>query len=107
MLHLPGSRGALHRQHWTAMADRRPAPPRNPRSDAKEVRLVPLGAVDGSVKTAIFGGNNARLYDIQPRRAMLELKGDRFSMMKTEYEKAGPEPSHTRYGYVVPNGEID
>jgi uncharacterized protein len=34
---------------------------------------------------------------------MLELKGDRFAMMKTEYEKAGPEPSNTRYGYVVPN----
>jgi len=30
------------------------------------------------VKSAIFGGNNARLYDIQPKRAMLEFKGDRF-----------------------------
>jgi hypothetical protein len=28
-------------------------------------------------------------------------------MMKAEYEKAGPEPSHTRYGYVVPNGTMD
>jgi hypothetical protein len=27
--------------------------------------------------------------------------------MKAEYEKAGPEPSHIRYGYVVPNGNID
>ncbi len=35
---------------------------------------------------------------------MLDLKGDRFAMMKAEYEKAGPEPSNTRYGYVVPNG---
>ena len=59
------------------------------------------------MKSAIFGGNNARLYDIQPRRAMLELKGDRFAMMKAEYEKAGPEPSNTRYGYVVPSQPID
>jgi hypothetical protein len=59
------------------------------------------------VKTAIFGDNNARLYNIQPKRAMLELKGDRFATMKAAYEKAGPEPSNTRYGYVVPNGPID
>jgi len=38
---------------------------------------------------------------------MLDIKGDRFAMMKTEYEKPGPEPSNTRYGYVVPNGSID
>jgi len=56
------------------MADRRPAPSRNPGSHAEEIRLRPLGAADGPVKSAIFGGNNARLYDIQPKRAMLELK---------------------------------
>ncbi len=38
---------------------------------------------------------------------MLELKGDRFAMMRAEYEKAGVEPSNMRYGYVVPNGTID
>ena len=54
-----------------------------------------------------LGIDNARLYDIQPKRAMLEFKGDRFALMKAEYEKAGPEPSHTRYGYVVPNGAVD
>ena len=59
------------------------------------------------MKTAIFGDNNARLYNIQPKRAMLDIKGDRFAMMKAQYEKAGVEPSHTRYGYVVPNGTID
>ena len=56
---------------------------------------------------SIFGDNNARLYNIQPKRAMLELGGDRFAMMKAEYQKAGPEPSNRRYGYVVPNGPID
>ena len=44
---------------------------------------------------------------VQPKRAMLELGGDRFAMMKAEYEKAGPEPSNTRYGYVVPTGTVD
>jgi uncharacterized protein len=38
---------------------------------------------------------------------MQELKGDRFALMKAEYEKAGPEPSNVRYGYVVPDGTID
>ena len=31
----------------------------------------------------------------------------RFATMKAEYEKLGPEPSNTRYGYVVPTGPID
>jgi hypothetical protein len=73
----------------------------------KKFGFAPLGPADGAVKTAIFGDNNARLYNIQPKRAMLELKGDRFAQMKEKYEKAGIEPSHTRYGYVVPNGKID
>jgi uncharacterized protein len=38
---------------------------------------------------------------------MLELKGDRFAVMKAQYEKAGPEPSNTRHGYVVPSRPID
>jgi predicted TIM-barrel fold metal-dependent hydrolase len=78
-----------------------------PESMQKKFGYAPLGAADGPVKTAIFGGNNARLYDIQPKRAMLDIKGDRFALMKAEYEKAGPEPSNTRYGYVVPNGAVD
>jgi hypothetical protein len=73
----------------------------------KKFGFAPLGAADGPVKTAIFGDNNARLYNIQPKRAMLDVKGDRLAMMKAAYEKNGPEPSNTRYGYVVPNGPID
>ncbi|MEJ0076908.1 MAG: amidohydrolase family protein [Alphaproteobacteria bacterium] len=63
--------------------------------------FAPLGAADGAVKTAIFGGNNARLYGIEPKRAMLELKGDRVTARKAEYEKDGAAPSHMRYGYVT------
>jgi uncharacterized protein len=68
---------------------------------------APLGPADGAVKTAIFGQNNARLYGIQPKRAMHEIERDRFALMKAKYEKAGTEPSNMRYGYVVPNGTID
>jgi uncharacterized protein len=38
---------------------------------------------------------------------MLNISGDRFAMMKAEYEKAGPERSNTRYGCVVPKGPMD
>ena len=38
---------------------------------------------------------------------MLDIKGDRFALMKAEYEEAGPEPPNTRYGYIVPNRPID
>ena len=54
----------------------------------KKFGYAPLGAADGPVKSAIFGGNNARLYDIQLKRAMLDISGDRFAVMKAEYEKA-------------------
>jgi hypothetical protein len=73
----------------------------------KKFGYAPLGAADGPVKSAIFGGNNARLYNIEPKKAMLDIKGDRFALMKAEYEKNGVEPSNVRYGYVVPNGSID
>jgi hypothetical protein len=72
-----------------------------------EFGYAQLGAAAGPPKSAIFGANNARLYDIQPKRAIIEFKGDRFAEMKAQDEKAGPEPSNTRYGYVVPSQPID
>ena len=71
----------------------------------KKFGFGPLGDAQGPVKTAIFSGNNARIYGIEPKKASLELKGDRFAALKTEYEKNGPEPSNVRYGYV--HGLID
>ena len=73
----------------------------------KKHGFSPLGPADGPVKTAIFGGNNARLYGIEPKKTQLDLKKDRYAVLKAEYEKAGPEPSNLRYGYVVPNGSVD
>ena len=60
-----------------------------PEAMQKKFGYAPLGAADGPVKTAIFGGNNARLYNIEPKKAMLDIKGDRFALMKAEYEKNG------------------
>ena len=76
-----------------------------PEDMQKKHGFAPLGAADGPVKTAIFGNNNAKLYNIQPKRAMLELKKDRITAWKEEYEKEGPTPTHMRYGYV--KGPID
>ena len=76
-----------------------------PEDMQKKYGYEPLGAADGPVKTAIFGGNNARLYNIQPKRTQLELRQDRFAALKADYERAGPTPSNMRYGYV--KGPID
>jgi hypothetical protein len=59
-----------------------------------------LGPAEGAVKAAIFSGNNARLYGIDPKVAAMQASGDRFAAMKSEYEKNGSEPSNLRYGYV-------
>ena len=71
----------------------------------KKHGFAPLGDAQGPVKTAIFGNNNAKLYNIQPKRAMLELKKDRITAWKEEYEKEGATPTNMRYGYVA--GPVD
>ena len=74
--------------------------------DKEIAELVPSEFLQHDpVKTAIFGGNNARLYGVQPKRAQLELSRDRFATLKSEYEKRGPARSNLRYGYVA--GPID
>ena len=78
-----------------------------PEDMQKKYGYAPLGPGDGPIKSAIFGGNNARLYNIEPKHAMQQLANDRFAAMKAEYEKNGPEPSNMRHGYVVPSGTID
>jgi uncharacterized protein len=62
--------------------------------------FMPLGSATGPVKTAIFSGNNAKLYNIDTRKAGLDLERDRFAGIKEEYEAAGAERSNLRYGYV-------
>jgi predicted TIM-barrel fold metal-dependent hydrolase len=62
--------------------------------------FAPLGEADGPVKTAIFGGNNARIYGVEPALAAAEVAGDRFAALKREYLAVGPTPSNRRYGFV-------
>jgi hypothetical protein len=66
----------------------------------KKYGLKPLGPADGPVKTAIFGGNNARLYNFKPQqRAALE--GDYIAQSKALYEKHGAERTNLAYGYAL------
>lgn len=63
--------------------------------------FAPLGAADGPVKTAVFGGNNARLYGIDVARTHAALADDRFASIKADYLAKGATPSNRRYGYVA------
>ena len=74
-----------------------------PEAMQKKFGYAPLGRRRWSGEDRDLRRQQCALYNIQPKRAMLDLKGDRFALMKAEYEKAGPEPSNIRYGYVVPN----
>ena len=71
-----------------------------PEDMQKRYGFAPLGAADGPVKTAIFGGNNARLYGIDTARRTA-LGADRFAALKADYVERGPAPSNRRYGYVA------
>ena len=67
-----------------------------PEDMQKKYGFSPLGPADGPMKTAIFSGNNMRLYGLQKRTDL----GDRFAAMKEEYLKNGAARSNLRYGYV-------
>src|SRR5439155_1617280 len=47
--------------------------------------FAPLGPADGIVKTAIFGGNSARLYKLDVRSAQGEITRDKIAAIKAEY----------------------
>ncbi|MFE0756207.1 amidohydrolase family protein [Inquilinus sp. NPDC058860] len=77
-----------------------------PEDMQRQYGFKPLGAADGPVKTAIFGGTNARLYDFDiGRRSDIGSDRDRFALIKEEYERNGPARSNLRYGYV--SGAVD
>jgi hypothetical protein len=61
--------------------------------------FAPLGAADGPVKTAIFGGNSARMYRYDARRAGLEKDG--VTQARAQYAAAGGQRSNLAYGYVA------
>ena len=61
--------------------------------------FAPLGDATGPVKSAIFGLNSARLYDIEPTAyAGIE---DGITRRKRKYLAEGGQRSNLRYGYAV------
>ncbi len=69
----------------------------------KKYGYKPLGAADGPVKTAIFGDNNARLYNVKPQ-LRAELAGDKLAEYKVLYEKHGAGRTNLAYGFVTKAG---
>jgi len=61
--------------------------------------LPALGPADGPVKSAIFGGNNARLYGYGPEQ-VAQLDGDGISRYKVVYEREGAGRTNLAYGYA-------
>lgn len=66
----------------------------------KQHGFAPLGAADGPVKQAVFGGNNARLYAVTPVQKA-HLTGDGLARMRVAYDRAGGRRSNLRHGYVA------
>src|SRR6266511_4082602 len=68
----------------------------------KNNKFAALGAPDGLVKSAILGGNSARLYRIDVKSAQSAITTDKIAAIKGEYVAMGGLRSNTRYGYVAP-----
>ncbi len=66
----------------------------------KKYGFAPLGPADGIVKSAIFAGNSARLYNVHLRTAERAITTDKIAAIKAEYVAMGGLRSNTRYGYV-------
>ena len=71
-----------------------------PEDMRKKYGFKRLGPADGPIKTAIFGDNSARLYELDRKHAEL-VNHDRFASMKTDYLVNGGGRSNLRYGYVA------
>jgi predicted TIM-barrel fold metal-dependent hydrolase len=66
----------------------------------KKHSFAPLGPADGLVKSAVFGGNSARLYNVSVKSALGPVTSDRIAAIAQEYRAHGGLRSNTRYGYV-------
>jgi uncharacterized protein len=70
-----------------------------PEDIQKRYGLAPMGAATGPVKTAILGGNNARLYGFTPKMQS-SLETDKVAYYKGLYEKHGGDRTNLAYGYI-------
>jgi uncharacterized protein len=66
----------------------------------RKYAFKPLGPADGPVKTAIFGDNNARLYNFKPEQRVA-LLDDGLAHYKTLYAKHGAGRTNLAYGYTL------
>ncbi len=71
-----------------------------PEDIARRYGYPALGAADGPLKNAIFGDNNARLYNFS-RERRLALSGDRLALAKAAYDVHGDGRTNMAYGYVA------
>jgi predicted TIM-barrel fold metal-dependent hydrolase len=67
----------------------------------KQHKFAALGDGGGRVKTAIFGGNAAKLYNLNVKAALGEITSDKIAAIRSEYVAAGGTRSNARYGYVA------
>jgi len=65
----------------------------------KRYGLKPLGPADGPIKRAIFGDNNARLYNFTPAQRAA-VGADKIASGKAIYERHGEGRTNMAYGYV-------
>jgi predicted TIM-barrel fold metal-dependent hydrolase len=72
-----------------------------PEDMRKRHGFAPLGPADGIVKSAIFGVNAARLYNVHLKAALGAITTDTIASIRSEYVAAGGERSNARYGYVA------
>ena len=85
-----------------AVADRGAAPARDPGRHAEEARLrAARRRPTAPVKNAIFAGNAARLYGIDPATVQGEIRDDHIAAMRRQFLAQGTERSNLRYGYVA------
>jgi predicted TIM-barrel fold metal-dependent hydrolase len=62
--------------------------------------FAPLGEADGPVKSAIFGGNSARLYGFTQQQRSA-LTGDGVAWAREQYAQHGEGRTNLRYGYMA------
>ncbi len=72
-----------------------------PEDMQKKHGFAPLGQASGPVKTAILGGNAARLYGFQPRNEPGQALDDTLDAMRAEYQASGIGRSNLAYGYIA------
>ena len=70
-----------------------------PEDMQKRYGFAPLGGATGPVKSAIFGGNNARLYNYSPKQQAAVLT-DKLARCKDIYDREGGDRINLAHGYI-------